>query len=104
MSKCAKPGCAGSATSVLSYDYSQRVAVLDDPGLGPISPHVYALCSPCAERLQPPVGWTLEDERSEPPLFLDDARHGASVASVEGNERAEEAVSAARQLFFGQSA
>ena len=105
MSTCAKPGCAGSPTSVLSYDYAERSAVLEDPGPEPISPHVYALCSPCAERLQPPVGWSLKDERSEPPLFLDDARTPVHAGYAGENEDEDnEEITPARQLFFGQSA
>lgn len=106
MSTCAKPGCAGSATSVLSYDYSAKVARLDDPTLEPISPHVYALCSQCAEKLQPPRGWTLEDERARPPLFLDDARVDVSRRERDAIDvdTSESSDTAARQLFFGQSA
>lgn len=103
MSTCAKPGCAGSATSVLSYDYSAKVARLEDPTLEPISPHVYALCSECAQKLQPPRGWTLEDERARPPLFLDDARIDLTRRDTYEIEE-ESSDTSARQLFFGQSA
>ncbi|MEA2461410.1 MAG: hypothetical protein QOH90_1587 [Actinomycetota bacterium] len=108
MNTCAKPGCAGSATAVLGYDYSQSRATLEDPGPDPISPHVYALCSSCAEKMRPPRGWTLEDLRSRPPLFLDDARpHRAAAIAIEDEERERRELDlepAARQLFFGQSA
>ena len=105
MSTCAKPGCAGSATAVLSYDYGARVATLEDPGPDPISPHVYAFCSQCAEKLHPPRGWELRDERSRPPLFLNDARPISVPSDTEIDDEEEvQPQRAARQLFFGQSA
>jgi hypothetical protein len=106
VSTCAKPGCAGSATCVLAYDYSAGLALLEDPGSDPISPHVYALCTSCAEKLRPPQGWTLEDNRSRPPLFLTaPSRHvGTAYDAFEGSEEDKIESSEARQLFFGQSA
>ncbi len=44
--------------------------MLQDPTSGEVSPHLYVLCAPCAARLRPPNGWTLEDFRSDPPLFV----------------------------------
>jgi hypothetical protein len=105
VSTCAKPGCSGSATTVLSYRYEGAVAILEDPPEGAISPHVYALCGSCAEKLQPPRGWTLEDHRSRPPLFLTDSDHYSPPALTdEREEEGEQVASGARQLFFGQSA
>jgi hypothetical protein len=63
VSLCSKPGCTRTGTAVLGYDYSERLAVLDDPGEP--SPHVYVLCAPCAAKLTPPKGWTLRDRRRE---------------------------------------
>jgi hypothetical protein len=57
-------------TAALSYAYSKRLAVLEDPPPGEMSPHLYALCSKCADRLRPPIGWELIDRRDAPPLFL----------------------------------
>jgi hypothetical protein len=54
---------------VLAYDYSSRVALLDDPADEEMSPHLYPLCTVCAEGLRAPVGWALVDRRSKPPLF-----------------------------------
>jgi len=55
----------------MSYDYADRRVWLDDitkpvvPGLG------YPLCEGHAQRLTPPVGWTLEDRRRPVrPLFV----------------------------------
>lgn len=105
MSLCSKPGCAHAGAVVLGYDYAARVASLEDPTSGEPSPHVYVLCTGCAERLRPPVGWTLEDRRAAPPLFA--AGRGSRVVDLhdhlEGTPAAE-AEPAGRQLFFGSSA
>jgi Protein of unknown function (DUF3499) len=59
---------------VLAYDYAIRRAVLEDPPDGDMSPHVYPLCTGCADRLRPPRGWELVDLRSRPPMFLPEWR------------------------------
>jgi hypothetical protein len=89
---------------VLGYDYSERLAVLDDPGEP--SPHVYLLCSGCAGKLRPPMGWTLRDRRSSPRLFVErgpglDRIEPRSVDEQEEPSRARREV---RRVFFGQSA
>ena len=48
---------------MLGYDYDTRRAVLTLPAPGELSPHLYALCGHCADRLRPPRGWELVDER-----------------------------------------
>jgi hypothetical protein len=68
MSMCSKPGCVGNGTAILAFDYAARRALLAD-ARGDISPHVYVLCSDCAERLRPPRGWILDDQRNEPAVF-----------------------------------
>ena len=67
---CSKPTCGGPATVVLAYDYGSRMAVLEDAADGSISPHLYALCTCCADRLQAPRGWQLVDRRMAPRLFV----------------------------------
>lgn len=80
MISCSKPGCENLGAAVLGYDYASRRALLLDTGPGRPSPHLYALCSPCAERLSPPRGWVLEDCRSKPSLFfVPGASGGAGV-------------------------
>lgn len=69
MKLCSKPGCGRAGAAVLAYDYAARRAALLDPAGGEIPPHLYALCSDCAERLRPPRGWELVDLRSAPPMF-----------------------------------
>ena len=67
---CSKPYCARPGSAVLAYDYAARLAVLEDPPAGELSPHLYALCTPCAEHLRPPLGWDLADLRFRPRLFV----------------------------------
>lgn len=104
MNLCSKPSCTRPGAVVLAYDYSERKALLDDPAVGELSPHVYILCTKCAEKLRPPKGWELEDRRSEPPLFVD--RVATGIAAIAATEPEPEAASgpSRRQLFFGYSA
>ena len=102
MNLCAKPSCTRPGAVVLAYDYSERKALLDDPATGELSPHVYILCTKCAEKLRPPKGWELEDRRSEPPLFVE--RVAAVVTIPPEPDQAEATESFRRQLFFGYSA
>lgn len=108
MSLCSKPGCRGAAAAVLSYDYASKTAALVDPGDAVADPHLYVLCSACADKLTPPRGWLLQDEREKPPLFLprDPATVPVEVHDVVGEDvvaHPEEPVRS-RQLFFGHSA
>ncbi len=102
MNLCSKPSCTRPGAVVLAYDYAERKAILDDPARGELSPHVYILCTKCAEKLRPPKGWELEDRRSEPPLFVE--RVAAMVTIPPGSEPIEARDSSRRQLFFGYSA
>lgn len=54
---------------LLGYDYASRLVLLEDSAGGDVSPHLYVMCSPCADALRLPRGWMLEDRRSRPPLF-----------------------------------
>ncbi|MEA2452352.1 MAG: hypothetical protein QOG04_1062 [Actinomycetota bacterium] len=102
MTVCSKPGCTRTGAAVLGYDYAERLALLEDPPhTGQVSPHVYVLCVPCAERLRPPQGWVLEDARAEPPLFVAGDRPEHSTA---GSDDDIEPVTTRKQLFFGYSA
>jgi len=68
MSMCSKPGCAGRGTAILAYDYASRRAEITD-ALDDLSPHVYVLCTECAEKLRAPRGWVLDDTRNRPAIF-----------------------------------
>lgn len=103
MNPCSKPGCANPGAALLGYYYAERRAVLDDPPEGEISPHSYVLCTKCAEKLTPPRGWVLEDNRAEPPLFLDRiVKERDEAAAVEKLPPPEEP--RRQQLFFGYTA
>ena len=101
MNLCSKPSCTRPGAVVLAYDYAERKALLDDPAAGELSPHVYILCTRCAEKLRPPRGWELEDRRCEPPLFLE---RGATLVTIPPEPQEPEVESSRRQLFFGYSA
>ena len=88
---------------MLGYDYASARAVLSDPQERDVSPHLYVLCSPCAEKLRPPRGWILDDRRSTPPLFLQSSERPPERIHLEPAPEPEVA-EAGRQLFFGQSA
>ena len=103
MNICSKPGCTRAGAALLGYDYSARLALLQDPpGSGQPSPHLYILCGHCAERLRPPQGWNLEDTRTEPPLFV--AAGDRRPTEVVLEPEADEEPTVRRQLFFGYSA
>ena len=102
MNLCSKPGCGQAGAVVLAYDYAARRVVLDDPREGEISPHTYAMCVRCAEKLKPPRGWTVDDNRVTPPLFLDDRR--PVTVGVHAEEHEPDIEPETRQLFFGTSA
>ena len=103
MNLCCKPACARPGAVVLGYDYASRTAVLSDPTQGEQDPHLYVICSPCAEKLRPPKGWTIDDHRSTPPLFA--SSEPRTEISLIHSEPEPEPVPAAstRQLFFGTS-
>lgn len=102
MNACSKPGCANPGAAILGYDYAQRRAMLDDPPADDVSPHSYVLCTRCAEKLTPPRGWVLDDNRAEPPLFLDRVKERAEAVPAEPLPAPEEP--RRKQLFFGYSA
>jgi hypothetical protein len=49
----------------MSFDYSQRSVWID--ALERVhQPSNYDLCAPCAEKMTPPRGWVLTDQRTRP--------------------------------------
>ena len=56
----------------MSFNYGERTVWLDDLS-GPVAPGAqYAMCEMHAERMSPPVGWTLVDRRRPVrPLFVE---------------------------------
>lgn len=68
--RCVKAGCAGPATSTLTFEYASGTAWLSDLFVEP-SPVAYDLCARHAERFSVPRGWDRVDRRSStPPLFV----------------------------------
>ena len=59
---CARPGCSDAPVAVLTYDYTERVAWLNDTGT-PQAGSSWFLCIAHADSLRVPVGWTLDDRR-----------------------------------------
>ncbi|MBW3594724.1 MAG: DUF3499 family protein, partial [Actinobacteria bacterium] len=105
MTHCSKPGCPHIASVVLAYDYAQQKVVLDDATGGDISPHHYAMCLRCAEKLKPPRGWTIDDRRVAVPLFASERTdRRVSVPEAPSNQEGRDSEpDEARQLFFGSS-
>ena len=66
---CSKPKCSAPGAAILGYDYATRLVVLED-WMPEGAPHIYALCSGCADGLVTPRGWTLADLRRRSRLFI----------------------------------
>lgn len=66
--RCAR--CGTPSATRMSFDYDARSVWLDDI-VGPVPAGAgWPMCDRHADRLTPPVGWTLIDRRgSEPRLF-----------------------------------
>jgi hypothetical protein len=55
----------------MTYDYGERAVWLENLGEQPDKTG-YAMCGEHADRLAPPLGWTLTDRRTVTPLFAFD--------------------------------
>lgn len=55
----------------MTYDYAERAVWLEDSSIRS-EVTSYPLCVDHADRLTPPLGWTLTDRRSVTPLFAFD--------------------------------
>lgn len=72
--------CGTPATSVMSYNYGDSCVWLDDltkpvtPGAG------YPICARHADRMTPPLGWTLTDRRRTVRLFAPPEATSVDVA------------------------
>lgn len=60
--RCARPGCAESATLTLSYDYRAATVWLE-PLAAEGHPMTHDLCDRHGARTAPPRGWELVDRR-----------------------------------------
>lgn len=63
--------CGAPSGTVLTYDYGSREIWLED-STEPVQPgYGFAFCDVHADRMTPPIGWTLEDRRAPiRPLFV----------------------------------
>lgn len=69
LSRCAR--CGTPAATFMSYDYAERAVWLEDLSTA-TAESGHPLCVDHADRLTPPMGWTLTDRRSVTPLFAFD--------------------------------
>lgn len=69
VSRCAR--CSAPAATFMSFDYAARAVWLEDLDATRDGPG-HPLCVDHADRLTPPMGWTLTDRRSVTPLFAFD--------------------------------
>ncbi len=69
VSRCTR--CGAPAAIFMSFDYAERSVWLEDLGTQFGEPGHF-LCVDHADRLTPPMGWTLTDRRSVTPLFAFD--------------------------------
>ena len=67
VSRCAR--CGNPAATFMSYDYAERAVWLEDLTRATAEAG-HPLCVDHADRLTPPMGWTLTDRRSVTPLFV----------------------------------
>ena len=64
---CARCGSPGAA--VMSFNYDDQAVWLDDL-VAPVGPgEGHPLCADHANRMTPPLGWTLTDHRNTARLF-----------------------------------
>ncbi|HZD80886.1 MAG TPA: DUF3499 family protein [Actinomycetota bacterium] len=63
MRSCAKLRCRCEAVSTVGLSYEAKVVVIGDLSPEP-NPNLVDLCSEHVERLIPPMGWRIRDERS----------------------------------------
>ena len=64
---CAR--CQAPSSTLMTFDYGERRMSLEELDADPRDLHGYALCSGHADRMTPPVGWTLTDRRNVTRLF-----------------------------------
>lgn len=63
---CAR--CGAPAAAMMTFDYDRGEVWMDDIVEDAVH-HGYALCADHADRMTPPLGWTLTDRRTVTRLF-----------------------------------
>ena len=61
--------CSAPSVALMTFDYDARAVWLNEFESEPERSHGYALCTPHADRMTPPLGWTLTDRRNVTRLF-----------------------------------
>ncbi|MFO7547429.1 MAG: DUF3499 family protein [Acidimicrobiia bacterium] len=68
ISSCVR--CGAPSAAFMTFSYADRLVHVEDLGSRGDIPG-YVLCTAHADRLSPPVGWTLTDRRNVRALFAD---------------------------------
>jgi hypothetical protein len=61
--------CSAEAVVTVGLSYEGKVVVIGDLAQEP-NPNLLDLCSAHVERLTPPIGWSVRDERTPAPARL----------------------------------
>ncbi|MFP5332999.1 MAG: DUF3499 family protein [Acidimicrobiia bacterium] len=61
--------CSAPAAAVMTFDYDDRAVWLLEFEAAPERGRGYSFCTSHADRLTPPLGWTLTDRRNVTRLF-----------------------------------
>ncbi|GIU92189.1 MAG: hypothetical protein KatS3mg011_1095 [Acidimicrobiia bacterium] len=61
--------CSTPASTMMTFDYEAKTVWLVELKRDPAAPHGYPMCVDHADRLSPPLGWTLTDRRNVTRLF-----------------------------------
>lgn len=70
--------CSTPAAAVMSFNYEERTVSLVEFDVPPDLGAGYAFCTRHADRLSPPMGWTLTDRRNVTRLFSPAASTGVA--------------------------
>ena len=61
--------CSAPASALMTFDYDTRAVWLLEFDVAPERGGGYAFCTSHADRMTPPLGWTLTDRRNVTRLF-----------------------------------
>jgi hypothetical protein len=69
MRTCAKMRCANDPTATVALVYAERAVVIATL-LAERDPNLLDLCDEHVDRMTPPVGWVVRDERTPEPIAV----------------------------------
>lgn len=61
--------CSAPAAAVMTFDYDDQAVWLLEFEAAPEAGRGYSMCTSHADRMTPPLGWTLTDRRNVTRLF-----------------------------------